>query len=121
MAHSLTRIVPYLLPHYWPTQMILVAYSCAADFFFAAQVMASSAWAIVITVAFSLFLMKETPSNTPSLLRMTLAKTGGLLLSLICFAEPGNADRCFPCASPTSSTTSARIAPPLHTRVLKDF
>lgn len=64
---------------HWPTQMILVSYSCALPFFFAAHVTASSASATVMTVALSLFLMNETPSKTPSLLRMTLAKTGGLL------------------------------------------
>jgi hypothetical protein len=47
----------------------------------AAQSMTSWASATVMIVAFSLFLMKETPSNLPSLLRMTLANTGGLVPS----------------------------------------
>lgn len=47
--------------------------------------MASWASGSVITVALSLFLMKETPSNAPSLLRMTRAKTGGFALSVILF------------------------------------
>jgi hypothetical protein len=66
-------------------QITLVAYSWAADFFFAAHAIASFAWAIDITVAFYLFLLKETPSNNPSILRITLAKTGGLFGSLILF------------------------------------
>ncbi|GEM_PF-6424961 len=57
--------------------MILVSYSWALPFFLAAHAMTSRAWATVMSVAFSLFTMKETPSNCPSLLRMTLANTGG--------------------------------------------
>lgn len=41
--------------------MILVSYSWAWPFFLAAQSMTSRASAIVMTVAFSLFLMKDTP------------------------------------------------------------
>ncbi len=70
--------------------MILVAYSCALAFLLAAQSITSWASETVMMVAFSLFLMNDTPSNLPSLLRMTLAKTGGLApssLNLFCWTR----------------------------------